>query len=48
MVGLGVCFGGLDLVGLTPRKRPRVVEIAYEQTPARTHAPIGARATLIV
>ena len=48
IVGLGVCSGDLVLVGLTLRKRPRVVEMAYEQTPARAHAPIGARATLVV
>ena len=34
--------------GRIEHKRPRGVEMAYEQTPARTHAPIGARATLVV
>jgi hypothetical protein len=48
MAGPGVCFGDLVLVGLTPRKRPRGVGMAYEQTPARTHAPNRARATLVM
>ena len=48
LAGLGVCSGDLILVGLTPRRRPRGVEMANEQTPARTHALIGARATLVV
>ena len=39
LAGPGVCSRDLILVGLTLRRRPRGVEMAYEQTPARIHAP---------
>ncbi len=48
LAGLGVCSKDLIPVGLTPRRRLRGVEMVYEQMPAKAHAPLGARATLVV